>query len=108
VPTTTYRRHTDLDIEVAGRETVVLRRGRDEVHLLNTTAARILALADGRAAGAIADALGREHPQADRARVAADVARCLDELSRKGLIESVAVPAPAGRSAITTARSPTR
>ena len=59
--------------------------------MLNATGVEVWALLDGpRAAGDIAAALADRYPEADRAAVAGDVDRFLDELVAAGLAEKVA------------------
>lgn len=86
------RRRGDVRFRTVGGEAVVVRQSAAEVLVLNEVAARLLALADGRAPVASwVETLVGEY-EVDRAVLERDVLGFAAELIDDGLLE----PAPAG------------
>ena len=87
---TAWRRDAELPFQKLDEETIVVDPRRREVHLLNETAARIWELlASPRSIDDLLATLGEEYDVA-AAELREGVQECIDGLTSKGLLVSVA------------------
>jgi hypothetical protein len=82
-----YIKHSEVDVYNAGKDTVAVRAGKDEVHVLNPVAAQILEECDGRAMNEISESVARTYPDIPSDAIVTDVASALEQLEAIGLIQ---------------------
>ena len=81
-----YVKTPGIDTYTAGKDTVAVVVGNDEVHILNESAAQILEHCTGSSADEICSALEQAYPDASTETIRTDVTDTLEQLRSKGLV----------------------